>query len=144
MHVLYYAVGPAVVLIQPDASGVVVGTTRNLTCTIFLTNVADIIMMVDFFWFSEFKPLLPPRITTSLTTQSGNQSSFSSRLIFNPVLSSDTASYRCTVTVNANPVDVFVSPTTFTSLIEVQCKSMQATYKHCFLTMVYSSSSFSS
>ena len=141
MHaVLHFAVGPAIVLIQPDASGMLVGTTRNLTCTIVLTNVDDFIVMVHFSWSSDhFKPLFPPRITASHTMQSGNQSVFNSRLIFNPVLSNDTAPYRCIVTVNADFVDAFVSPTTFanTSSIEVQCKLIPAT-PTSFLNLCFS------
>ena len=123
------AVPPPTVIVQSDNPGVAVvaGTLRNLTSTVSLSNVDDITILVDFTWSINMSPISSSdRITTYLTSQSGNQSVFTSTLIFNPLSSStDSGEYDCSVSVSSYHVDLFIEPTNAsnsTSII-VQCES---------------------
>ena len=73
-----------------------------------------------------------PRITTiSGTTQSANQSSFSSTLSISPLDSvNDTAAFACLVNINSDPADSFVIPTTANDTVDitVQRKSIFCHY----------------
>ena len=118
-------------IVQSDNPGValVAGTLRNLTCTVSLSNVDDIIVMVDFTWSINTSPILSSdRITTYLTSQSGNQSMYTSTLMFNPLnKNTDSGEYGCSVYVSSYHVDQFIIPSTnasnSTSII-VQCESL--------------------
>ena len=126
---MHLAVSPSTVLVQPVNSSVpmVAGTARDLTCTITLTNVDDINVMVNFTWATPMGLLLSssPRITISGATQSGNQSTFTSTLSISPLDSVvDTTVFSCLVSVNLDPTDSFVIPTTANNFIDitVQCE----------------------
>ena len=106
------------------------GTARNLTCTVILTNVDDIIVMVDFTWNVNGGSLPSlTRISTSGTSQSGNQTNFTSTLIFNPLdNSTDSGEYLCVVMVDSVPSDTFITPTAAnnTLFITVECESLSS------------------
>ena len=110
------------------------GTARNLTCTVILANVNDISVTVKFTWISNMIELnSTDRITTYLTSQSGNLSTFTSTLIFYPLDDSvDSRTYRCNVSVNSEPSSVFITPTTVTNTttIVVQRESIIAIRVH--------------
>ena len=105
---------PAVIVLSnyPDRA-LVAGTLRILICTVSLSNVNDIIVMVDFTWSINMSPVSSSdRITTYLTSRSGNQSMFTSILVFIPLSSStDPREYGCSVDVSSYNVDVFIEPT---------------------------------
>ena len=116
-------------LVQPVNPSVpmVAGTARDLTCTITLTNVDDINVMVNFTWGTPMGMLLSSslRFAIYLHTQSGNQSTFTSRLSISPLDSVvDTTTYDCSVDVNSDPVDSFVTSTSASNStnVTVQCE----------------------
>ena len=115
LHFPLLAVPPPTVIVQPDKPdvAVVAGTLRNLTCSISLSNVNDIIIMVDFTWSKNMSPISSSdRMTMYLTSQSGNQSVFTSTLMFNPLDSSkDSGEYGCFVSVSSYDVDLFIAST---------------------------------
>ena len=98
----------------------VAGTARDLTCTITLTNVDDINVIVNFTW-STPKGLSSPRITTnSSAVQSGNHSFFTSILSISPLDNvADTTVFTCSVNVNSDPAESLVIPTTVNSSINI-------------------------
>ena len=114
------------VSVEADTTQVMyAGTARNLTCTTTLNNVDDIIVMVDFIWRQGIIIFPTNRISTSSLSQSGNQSSFTSFLIFNPLdNNTDSGEYQCVVTVNSDPTDDYITPVnaTNTTSIIVQCE----------------------
>ena len=117
-------VPPPVVLVEPVNRNItmVAGTARDLTCTITLTNADDINVMVNFTWSTPMGMLLSssPRITISGTTQSGNQSTFTSTLSFSPLDSVvDTTMFSCLVSVNSDPTDSFIIPTAANSSVDI-------------------------
>ena len=123
-------VPPPMVTAQPTNPDVpmIAGTPRNLTCTVTLTNVNDINVTVNFTWISNMIELTSTsRITTYLTSQSGNLSTFTSILMFNPLDDSvDSRMYRCNVSVDSEPSSEFITPITATNTtdnIDVQCES---------------------
>ena len=129
LHFLFPAVSPPTVIVQSDNPDfvLVAGTLHNLTCIVSLSNADDIIVMVDFTWSINMSPISSSdRITTYLTSQSGNQSMFTSTLMFNPLSSStDSGEYGCSVDVSSYDDDLFIEPTNAsnsTSII-VQCES---------------------
>ena len=91
----------------------VAGTPLNFTCTVSLSNVDDIVVMVDFTWSINMSPILSSnRMTMYLTSQSGNQSVFTSTLMFNPLYSSkDSGEHGCFVSVSSYKVDLFIAST---------------------------------
>ena len=109
------AVPPPTVIVQSDNLGValVAGTPLNFSCTVSLSNVDDIIVMVDFTWSINMSPILSSnRMTMYLTSQSGNQSVFTSTLMFNPLYSSkDSGEHGCFVSVSSYKVDLFIAST---------------------------------
>ena len=128
LHFLLPAVPPPTVIVQSDNPdlALVAGTLRNLTCTVSLSTVDDIIIVVDFTWSINMSPISSSdRITTFLISQSGNQSVFTSTLMFNPLSSStDSGEYDCSVDVSSYDDDLFIEPTNAsnsTSII-VQCE----------------------
>ena len=113
----------------------VAGTARDLTCTITLTNVDDINVMVNFTWGTPMGMLLSssPRITISGTTQSGNQSTFTSTLSISPLDSVvDTTMFACLTSVNSDPTDRFIIPTAANSSVDitVQCEYYMYNINH--------------
>ena len=115
-------------IVQSDNPSVVLvaGTLRNLTCTVSLSNMDDIIIVVDYTWSINMSPFLSSdRITTYLTSQSGNQPVFISTLLFNPLdNNTDSGAYGCSVSVSSYHVDLFIEPnnaSNSTSII-VQCE----------------------
>ena len=126
------AVPPPTVVVQPVNPFIplVAGTARDLTCTISLTNVNDINVMVNFTWSTPMEILLSssPRITNiSGTTQSGNQSSFTSTLSISPLDSvADSTVFVCLVDINSDPADSFVTPTTANNSVDID-----KTNKYC-------------
>ena len=110
---LFPAVPPPTVIVQSDNQGVAVvaGTPHNLTCTVSLSNVDDIMVMVDFTWSISMSPILSSnRITMYHTSQYGNQSTYTSTLMLNPLSSStDTGQYVCSVGVSSYPADPFIT-----------------------------------
>ena len=105
----------------------IAGIARNLTCTTTLTNADDILVMVNFTWSIDGMSLPTlPRITTSGTFQSGDQSSFTSTLIFNPLDNNmDSGEYLCVVMMESVPPDTYITPTITnnTLFITVECES---------------------
>ena len=105
----------------------ITGIARNLTCTITLTNVDDIIVMVNFTWSFDGGSLpTVPRISTSGSSQSGNQSNSTSSIIFNPLDSNtDNGNYRCVVMVDSNTADTFITPIAANNnlSVAVECES---------------------
>ena len=111
-------------LVQPVNPSVpmVAGTARDLTCTITLTNVNDINVMVNFTWGTPMGMLLSssPRITISGINQSGNQSTFTSTLSISPLDSVlDTTMFSCLVSVNPDPIVSFIVPTAANSSVDI-------------------------
>ena len=101
-------------IVQSDNRGValVAGTLCNLTCTVSLSTVDGITVMVDFIWSINMSPILSfDRITMYLTSQSGNQSMFTSTLMFNPLNNTDSGEYGCSVYVSSYHVDLFIAST---------------------------------
>ena len=95
----------------------VAGTARDLTCTITLTNVDDINVMVQFIWVTSMES---PRITFSDSMQSGNQSTFNSTLSISPLDSVvDTTTFGCVVYVNSDPTDSFIIPTAANNSVDI-------------------------
>ena len=93
----------------------VAGTARDLTCTINLTNVDDINVMVNFTWSTPMGILL-----STSPTQSANQSSFSSTLSISPLDSvTDSTAFACLVNINSDPADSFVIPTTANDTVDI-------------------------
>ena len=138
---LFLLVPPPTVVVQvvnPNEP-LVSGTARNLTCTVTLANVNDINVAVNFTWITNMSELtLTNRITTYLTSQSGNQSTFTSTLIFYPLDDSvDSRMYRCNVRVDSAPSSVFITPTTATNTtnIDVQRESIIAVHA-CVLILL--------
>ena len=101
----------------------IAGTARDLTCTITLTNVEDINVMVNFIWGTPMGMLLSssPRITSiSGSMQSGNQSTFTSTLSISPLESVvDTTMFACLVSVNSDPADSFIIPTAANNSVDI-------------------------
>ena len=97
---------------NPDVA-MVAGTIRILICTVSLSNVDDIIVMVDYTWSINMSPISSSdRIITYPISQSGNQSVFTSILIFIPLSSStDSREYGCSVYVSSYDDDLFIEPT---------------------------------
>ena len=123
-------VPPLTVIVQPTNPDVpmIAGTPHNLTCTVILTNVNDISVKVNFTWITNMTELTSTnRITTYLTSQSGNLSTFTSTLMFNPLDDSvDSRMYHCNVSVDSEPSSEFITPTTATNTtndIDVQRES---------------------
>ena len=105
----------------------VAGTALNLTCTITLTNVDYILVTVNFTWSIDGMSLPTSyRITTSGTFQSGNQSNFTSTLIFNPLddnnNNTDSGEYVCVVMVNSVLPDIFITPTAAHNTLPITVK----------------------
>ena len=116
----------------------VAGTARNLTCTITLTNVDDIIVMVNFTWSGDGGSLPSiPRISTSGTSQSGSQSSYTSILIFNPLDSStDSGEYLCVVMVDSVPTDTFITSTAANNTLSITVeRESPSTAESCVCVM---------
>ena len=100
----------------------VAGTARDLTCTITLTNVDDINVMVNFTWGTPMGMLLSssPRFSIYQPTQSGSQSTFTSILSINPLDSDvDTTMFACLVSVNSDPTDSFIIPTAVNNSVDI-------------------------
>ena len=97
---------------NPDVA-MVAGTIRILICTVSLSNVDDIIVMVDYTWSINMSPISSSdRIITYPISQSGNQSVFTSILFFIPLSSStDSGEYGCSVYVSSYNVDPFIEST---------------------------------
>ena len=135
------------VIVQPTNPAVpmIAGTPRNLTCAVILTNVNDISVTVDFTWISNMIELTSTsRITTYLTSQSRNLSTFTSTLMFNPLDNSvDSRMYCCNVSVDSEPSSKFITPTTATNttIIDVQRESIITICMHNIHVYFYSSSS---
>ena len=122
----FTAVPPPSVSVQPDTTQVMyAGTARNLTCTVNLTNV-DIVVIVYFNWSKgNITFATTDRVSVTASSQSGNQSSFTSSLMFSPLDSStDSGEYQCEVIVDSDPTDDFITTTgvTDTAIITVQRK----------------------
>ena len=132
LYCISYAVPLPVVSVQPVGGSIMVtGTARNLTCTITLTNVDDIIVMVDFTWSRGGESL--PSLTRFSTFQSVNQSKFTSTLIFNPLdNNTDSGEHLCVVVMDSLPPDTFISPITAnnTLTITVECESPSSALLH--------------
>ena len=143
---LFPAVSSPTVIVQSDNQGVAVvaGTPRNLTCTASLSNVDDITIMIDFTWSLNMSPILSSnRITMYLTSQSGNQSTYTSTLMLNPLDSStDTGQYVCSVSVSSYPADLFITPTNASNgtHITVQRESVLIVFVRSCDASLYSSS----
>ena len=141
MHVytLFSPVPPPTLVVQPVNPSIpmVAGTARDLTCTINITNVDDIIVMVNFTWSTQMEILLTslPRITTiSGTVQTGNQSSFTSTLSISPLDSVvDTTAFICLVSINSDPSDNFVIPTTANNSVDITVQREYLVHKHLFM-----------
>ena len=115
---------PVAIVVQPVNLSVpmVAGTARDLTCTITVTNVDDINVMVNFTWATPMGlfPSSSPRITISGATQSGNQSTFTSTLSISPLDSVvDTMMFVCLVSVNSDPADSFIIPTAANNSVNI-------------------------
>ena len=120
----------------------VAGTARDLTCTITLTNVDDINVLVDFTWSTPLGSVLPssPRINAiSGTTQSGSQSTFTSSLSISPLDSvADSTVFSCLVNVSLFPADSFVIPTTANNSVDITVQREYFTFlvSHYYITII--------
>ena len=116
-------------LVQPVNPSVpmVAGTARDLTCTITLTNVDDINVMVNFTWVlqwdyyyhhhQESLSLAGRSLVTSLSSPPTLTSSPLDSVV-------DTTMFACLVSVNSDPADSFIIPTAANNSVDitVQCE----------------------
>ena len=84
-----------------DGGSVIQGTKLVLSCSISVHSAVDTDFSVNITWSSNPPGLLTRQfVTVSETEGSGHE--YNTRVVFNPVNISDSASYNCTASISAD------------------------------------------